>query len=386
MVYVLIPLKLYAYRTRFRFVKRVILEVTSFFDWVMVFAVVQNPAMLIHFRAYRGNFLFGKAVVVVDHEQASREIAQKTLRGNRFMGVELVTNSPSVFVTNAGPITSSQPIRKLHREYIDTQVMTESVRAFDFESLKTHCDELLSEWRDDEYMATFWSIRGAATRLYLRILTDKILPKNDVDSITFNYVRRFAEYSLFGRYFPTLNWLLGTHEGIREDVYLRLRRYDIDNVVIDMTLFAAMFSVGTIVMRCVDLCAEHQIDYANLDARQRMQFVIEAQRLHPTVTTVHRIVEEEETIRVCGLDLRLRPGDEVTYPFACINRDPSQFESAEEFRIHRTRDEVERVMSWSAGPHVCPAKDLSIHSIVMMLDTLAERYDLKRLKIFNPEF
>jgi cytochrome P450 len=147
-----------------------------------------------------------------------------------------------------------------------------------------------------------------------------------------------------------------------------------------------MFSVGTIVMRCVDLCEQEQIDYAALNARERMQFVVEAQRLHPTVTSVHRILEEDEEVRVCGVDLKLRPGDEVAYPFACINRDPTQFEDCEKLKINRSREESERVLSWSVGPHVCPAKDLSVLSIVMMLDALAENFTLSELKIFNPEF
>lgn len=385
-VLLLMPLKIYAYKTRFRWLKRLILEVTSLIDWLMVLACVQNPTMLIHFRVYRGNFLFGKSVMQVAHHTAAEEIAQPTLRGNRFMGIDIVSNDPASFVTNAGPITTAQPVRGLHRQYIDNEVMNARVRSFDLASLCTHCEEVLSEWVADRKMASAWSIRGAVTRLFLRILSDKMLPKSVTDDVTFQYTRRFAEFSLFGRHLPILIGLLGTREAIRSDAYIRLRRYGIDNVVIDMTLFAAMFSIGTIVLKCIEFTRLYHIDYMSLSDHHKMSFVIESQRLYPTVTTVHRIIEEDESISVFRRSLRLVPGDEVTYPFACINRDPHVFTTPDEFRLDRGREEMQQVLSWSAGPHMCPAKDLSILVTILMLDTLASRFDLRTLKIFSPEF
>lgn len=386
LIWLLMPFKVFAFRTRFRFLKRVILGVTSFFDWAMVIANIQNPTMLIHHKAYRGNFIFGKSVMVVDHEVAEREIAPPTLRGNRFMGVDLVTNDPMAFVTNAGPITTGQPIRRLHREYIEQEIMTAEVRDHDLSSLRDHCAELLDEWTAEPRMATVWSIRGAVTRLILRILTNKILPTAVTDDITFQYMRRFAEFSLFGSYFPMLIELLGTREAIRRDAYIRLRRYGIDNVTIDMTLFAAMFSLGTIVLKCVEFTRKYHIDYAALSENERIQFTMEAQRLYPTVTSVHRIAEEDETIQVRGRDLRLGPGDEVAYPFICINRDAHKFNEPDAFKVDRPREELERILSWSIGRHACPAKELSILVTVLMLDTLSSRFDLRQLRIFSPEF
>ena len=86
---------------------------------LLVLANVQNAALQLHHRVYGGAFLFGKSVMVVDHAVAAREIPQPSLRGNRFMGVDLVSNDPGVFVTNAGPISTGQPTRRLIREYID---------------------------------------------------------------------------------------------------------------------------------------------------------------------------------------------------------------------------------------------------------------------------
>ena len=199
-------------------------------------------------------------------------------------------------------------------------------------------------------------------------------------------MRRFAEFTLFGGYLPFMLGILGTREGVRRDAFIPLKRHGIDNMVIDMTLFAAMFSIGTIVLKCIDFTEKYSIDYRELSSTERMQFVVESFRIYPTVTSVHRIVEADETIEVCGQNIRLSPGSEVAYPFVCINRDPECFSEPEEFWIHRSPAEFSRVLSWSTGPHVCPAKDLSILTTVMILDTLAARYDMRKLRIFNIEF
>jgi hypothetical protein len=324
--------------------------------------------------------------MVTDYETATKEIAQYTLRGNRFMGVDLVSNDPGVFVTNAGPITTGQPVRRLQREYIDQVILNARVRSSSTETLRTYCSEIIDEWLLDESMATALSIRSVVTRVYIRILTEKILPETFTREITFNYLRRFAEFSLFGRYAPTLIWLLGTREGIRKDVFIRLRRYNIDNVAIDMTMFAAMFSVGTNIMRCIELCRSHRLNYPSLSATEKVQFVIESQRLHPTVTTVHRIVEENEEFLVAGVRITADPGDEIDYPFVCINRDVTVFADPENFNPLRTFAELQKVLSWSTGSHVCPARDISIMSVVLLLDALSTQHDLSKLCVFNPEF
>ena len=386
-IWLMMPVKLVAHRWRRGFLGRVLLEVTCFGDFLLVFANVQNAALELHHRIYGGNFIFGKSVMVVDHEVAAREIARPSLRGNRFMGIDIVSNDPGVFVTNAGPISTGQPTRRLIREYIDHQIMTPRVRSLDLAALRTECAEILREWSADPKMATMWSIRATLTRVFVRVLAQKNISKADADRITFNYVRRFTEFSLFGRYLPTMLGVLGTREGIRRDAFIPLRNLGVDDLAIDMTLFAAMFSVGTIVIKCVGYAAEHNIDYAALSPFQRFAFVMESFRVCPTVTTVHRIVEADETVEIRGHRVPLRAGDEVAYPFVCINRDPRVFSDPEKFRIDRSPDEAARVLSWSAGPHVCPAKDLSIVSTLLMLDTLAEiRGDLRAIRIFNLEF
>lgn len=386
LVWALMPFKLVAYRTRWRWLKRLVLEFTTFWDFLMVFALAQNGAMRLHGGIYRGNFPFGKALMVVDGEAAERDIAKPTLRGNRFMGVDIVANDPMAFATNAGPITTGPPTRSLIRQHIETHILTPRVRAFDLSSLRAECAGILDEWKADPEMANMWVLRGTVTRLFLQILAQKTLPKAEVERITFHYTRRFVEFSLFGRYAPCLLGLLGTREGIRRDAYLPLRAAGFDNVVIDMTLFAAMFSVGTIVMKGAEFARTQGIAYHQLAPHERVLFVMEAQRLFPTVTSVHRIVETPEAVTVRGRRVVLEAGDEVAYPFVCINSDPRRFPFPDRFKLDRSRAEYERILSWSTGPHVCPAKDLSILATVIMLDALAERCDLRQLEIANLEF
>jgi hypothetical protein len=385
-IWLIMPAKLFARRTRWLWLRRIILEITTATDFMMVFANTQNVAMLMHRVAYGGNFIFGKALMVVDHETADREIRQPTMRGNRFMGIDIVSNDSMVFVTNAGPISAGPPTRDLIRGHIDNEIMTPRVRSLDLQSLRTECDEIIREWSADEQMAGMWQIRGAVTRIIFRVLAGLTLPRAEADEITYNYARRFVEFSLFGRYLPSMLAFLGTREGIRRDAYIPLRKRGVDGLVVDMTLFAAMFSVGTIVMKCVEIVQEQDIQYEKMGVRERMTFVIESLRLNPTVTSVHRIAEADETILIRGRPYDLGPGDELAYPFVCINRDSSKFSDPGVFRLDRPPDEVAAVLSWSAGPHACPAKDLSILSTVLMLDALAARFDLRELKIYNLEF
>src|SRR5687767_12085187 len=200
--------------------------------------------------------------------------------------------------------------------------MTPRVRALDSDGLRTECAEILRAWTSDPKMATMLSIRGIPTQHFMWVLAEKDMTKEQADEITWHYFRRFAEFSLFGRYFPLMLGVLGTREAIRRGAYIPLRKPGVDNLAIDMTLFAAMFSVGTIVIKAVEFIRQHQIDYSALSPFQRFAFVIEAFRICPTVTTVHRIVEADETVQIRGQSRALRAGDEVCYPFVCINRDP----------------------------------------------------------------
>lgn len=384
--FVLIPVKLAAWRTRSRWVRGVLLEITGALDWLTVVACIQNRAMVMQHRAWKGNFLFGRAVFLVEHERATAEIPRPTLRGNLFMGVHLVSNEPGVFLTNAGPITTAPPVRTASRRYIDEVIMTDRVRAFEHGGIETACAGIIDEWRNHPYMASSSAIRTVATRIYLRLLAEVEPSYAEAERLTSAYTRRFGEMSLLGRYLPSVMGMLSTLEALREDVFLPLRRMGVDPVAIDMTMFAAMFSNGTWALHAVRLAREEKIDYRVLDPHQRIGFLLEVQRVYPTVTTVHRVVEAEETVEVRGEPLTLRPGQEVCYPFVIINRDPKAFSEPSRFSFHRPPEELARILSWSVGPHVCPAKDLSIQVAKTMLDALSARFDLRRLRIFAVEF
>ena len=128
------------------------------------------------------------------------------------MGLDLVSNDPGVFVTNAGPISTGQPTRGLIREYIDHRIMTPRVRALDYAALRAECAEILRAWTADPKMATMLSIRGTLTQLFVRVLAEKDMTKAQADEITWHYFRRFAEFSLFGRYLPIMLGVLGTRD------------------------------------------------------------------------------------------------------------------------------------------------------------------------------
>ncbi|WP_394844782.1 cytochrome P450 [Pendulispora brunnea] len=379
------PVKMYAYRTRFKFIKRAILEVTTPIDWSLIFFNIQNPTMLLHEKAYGGNFLFGKGVMVIDHRRTEEEISKAAPRCNDFMGVSFVTGDSIVFATNSGSINQCPPARGASRNYMETQIFTPEVRAIeqDYEKARAECADILEEWKRADDMATMLGIRGAATRILLKLLTGKTIPKKDADDVTREFYNRFAEASLFGRYATFMTGLLGTHERMRRNVYQKLKDHGFDVMLIEMVMFAGMFSIGTIVMRCVEDIQRFKIRYEELTYEEKRNFVIEAQRLFPTVTSVHRILEKDEVVKIGRKQIKLQAGDQMVYPFACSNRDPNQFHQPEQLRLDRPQEEYDKVLSWSKGPHRCPAMALSITVVVSMLDTLAERHDLSQLKIFN---
>ena len=188
---------------------------------------------------------------------------------------------------------------------------------------------------------------------------------DDAESTTKTYIRRFVEFSLFGRYFAFIIDLLGSHKSIRRDVYFKLKAYGIDQMAIDITLFAAMFSIGTLLMRAVGDVQRFGIDYDGLTPEQKRRFVTEVLRLYPTVTSVHRILEQPEIVRVSNRDLALTPGDEVVYPFICSNRDPRAFRDPDRIVLDRTAEEYDRVLS--ARPACLPGQGNVDRGTVVML-------------------
>lgn len=381
------PVKIYAYQTRFDTVKGLILEATSFVDFSMILLNIQNNAMLLHQEAYGGNFLFGKAVAVTDHETAAAAIAAPLFKCNHFMGVDIVSTDSAVFASNSGSLNQCPALRKVAREAMDKTIFTPRLRAKTYASIAKECKTILDDWAKNRDMSNMLVLRSAATRMFLQVLDGKTVSAEDAEAATKNYFTHFGLLSAFGRYLPAIPGILRSRENLRRGSYFMLRdKYDMNIDAIDMTLFAAQFSVGTLVIQCVTDLQKTGLAYEDLDYDHKRNFIIEAVRLWPTVTSVHRIVESDETIRVGDHDLKLRAGDEVIYPFVCTNRDGGVFRNPMKIDLDRPQAEYDAVLSWSKGSHGCPGKALSIDVTMLMLDKLAERYDLSKLKIYNPTF
>jgi cytochrome P450 len=380
------PLKVVAYHHSVAPVKRLLLEATTFVDWALIWPNIQNGAMRLYHEVYGGNFFFGKAVMITDHATTKREIACPAHRGERFMGVDIVSSDPNVFATNTGILNQNPPIRAATRAYLDEHVFTPDVMALSLDDVQALAAPILAEWQQDDRMATMLAIRATVTRVFLRILTGVTISAQESDTCTRNYVRGFTEASLFHGYAPWMLGLLGTHERLRKQTYAPLERHGMDLMAVDVTMFAAMFSVGTLVLRCVEDTRRFGIRYRDLDQAQRRALVFESIRLFPTVTTVHRRLTEPEDVQVLGRTVHLEVGDEIAYPFVCANRDPSVFADPDAMDLGRSEESRDEILSWSKGPHACPAKDLSVHVTMAMLDVLSERFELSALRIVNPQF
>ena len=292
------------------------------------------------------------------------------------MGVDIVSSDPNVFASDTGILNQNPPLRASTRDYIDTHVMTPEVMTMDFAAVQRASAQILEDWRRREDMASMVVIRSTATRIFLRLLSGVTISVPESDRVTWEYLRAFTESSLFHGYAPWMLGLLGTHERVRRETYFPLERRGIDLMAIDVTMFAAMPSIGTLVLRCVEDTKRFGIRYADLSHEQKRAFVYESVRLFPTVTSVHRRLTEPESVEVCGKRIRLEPGDEIAYPFVCSNRDPAVFSDPDAMDIGRSDEARDEVLSWSKGPYSCPAKEHSIHVVIAMLDTLSERHEL----------
>jgi hypothetical protein len=373
------PFKILAYRTRRSWLKRLIIEVTTFWDWVAHFVFGQNEAMQLYEKVYGGDFLFGHAVMVTDFETTDREIRLPSHRTSTFMGIGTVSSN-GVFVVNAAMISLGEPFRGVLRRHIEENVFTDAIDALTYDDVVTKCRTALDEWTADPRAAEIVVMRSVATRMIVLLLENVLISKQDSEAVTAAYVKGFVQLSLFKRYFPFLSGVLGSEQRIKRDAFYRLRELGVSNPVIDATLFAAMFSIGTLFIRCVGDVRRHGIDYTSLDLEARRRFVIEAVRLYPTVTTTHRVAERDETRRVAGREIRVEVGDEIAYPFVCSNRDSSTFECPHELKLDRAESSYDEVLSWSKGAHACPARDLSVLVTVAMLDAMARVRPLEEIE------
>lgn len=373
------PFKIHAYRTRRSWLKRLIIEVTTFWDWVAHFVFGQNEAMQLYEEVYGGDFLFGHAFMATDFDTTDREVRLPSHRTSNFMGIGTVSSN-EVFVVNAAMISLGEPFRGVLRRHIEETVFTDSIDALTYDDVVTRCRGALDEWTADPRAADIVVMRSVATRMIVLLLEDVLISKRDSETVTAAYVKGFVQLSLFKRYFPFISGVLGSEQRIKRDAFYRLQELGVSNPVIDATLFAAMFSIGTLFIRCVGDVRRHGIDYASLDLEARRRFVIEAVRLYPTVTTTHRVAEREETRTVAGREIRVEVGDEIAYPFVCSNRDPSAFECPHEMKLDRPESSYEKVLSWSKGAHACPARELSVLVTVAMLDAMARVRPLEEIE------
>ena len=378
LVYLLKPFKIYAYRTGSPFLQRLIIETTTFIDFLFQFLHGQNESMTLHQKVYGGNFIFGRGVMITDFDTISEQLSWPSHRTNEFMGISVVSGN-EVFVGNAPMIALGQPFRGVLRNHLNETLFTPEFYEYDYESVQTKCREILDDWVADPKASDIKIMRSCSTRMFVKLLCDITIPKDVSEEVTTAYLRRFVELSLLQRYFPYIAGLLGSEKQIKQDAFYKLREYGVPNPVIDATLFAAMFSVGTLFTRCVDDIRRHDIDYQSLDLEGRRRFVIEAVRLYPTVTTTHRIVEKPETVQVAGKDLNLTAGHQIVYALVCANTDAKAFECPHQMKLDRPTEDYKKVTSWSDGPHDCPARDLSIFVTMNMLDALGAKKPLKEI-------
>jgi len=372
------PFKLFAYTTKSGFLKRLIIQFTTFLDFIISFIHGQNEVMEVYQRVYKGNFIFGHGVMKTDFQSTIDEIKHPSMRTNHFMGIPVVSGN-EVFIVNSPLISLGEPFRTLAREHIDETIFDEAFYSLTYEDVIEKCAVPLKEWLESPKPQDIITMRSVSTRMTILLCDDLLISKEDSEKATAAYLKHFVRLSLFKNYFTLITGLLGTEKYIKKDAFYHLKKLGVSSTVIDATLFAAMFSIGTLFTKCVDYLRKHNIDYDSLDLEEKKRFVVEVVRLYPTVTTTHRILEAPEEVVVAGRTLQLTEGDEIVYPFVCSNTDEKAFKCPFDIKLDRSEEDYDKVLSWSKGAHACPARDFSVLVTIAMLDTLNGHTSLKNV-------
>lgn len=382
----MMPFKLLAWKSNIRFFKRLVIMITKPIDFLLIWVNNRNGILLIYEKAYGGPFFFGEAYMETDFTKTESEIVLPSTSSENFMGLSIVSSEADVFASNSGILHQNEPLRTCTRNYLDEHVFQPERTCLAAEHIKVRCADAFRDWKEGDGRDTMLAVRAQVTRIFIKVLTDYDLDQETTRRVTKNYIRSFLELCMFGRYMVFISDLLGSRQRLREKVFLPLKERGINTMAVDVTMFAAMFSVGTMVLNAIEDARRFDIDYASLNPKQKRHFLIEVMRVFPTVNTVDRIVETPTEVTVKGLRIQLQPGDEIAYPFVCSNRDPKHFKDPDNFRIDRSDEEYEKVLSWSKGPHGCPAKEIALQSGIAMLDELTVDRDLRSIRIFNPIF
>lgn len=379
LVYLLKPLKVYAYTSGMGFAGRLIIQVTSFIDFYITLILGKNDILTLHQKVYGGNFILNKSVAKVDYASIEREIQIPSLRKNILLGAALSSLGDG-FVMNAPIIALGEPIRTQAREYLDAHHFLPQVITLTHSDIRQKAGTILQEWVDGENPANMRIMRSTITRLVIFLVEGIGISKKDAEAVTLAYLKRSGQTHLFKQYFPLIAGLIGTDRRLTKEVHVPLRQLGVPNAAIDYTLFAGMLGIGNLFDQCIRDIRAQQIDYGQLAPEQRTNLVMEAARRQPVVAGTHRIVESPESIVIAGKKVTLSAGDIILYPLVCANTDETEFKCPHQFDLNRSVEEHSKILSWSKGPHACPAKGLSIEITLAMLESLQGKIPLSTIK------
>lgn len=208
------PFKLFAYTTKSGFLKRLIIQFTTFLDFIISFIHGQNEVMEVYQRVYKGNFIFGHGVMKTDFQSTIDEIKQPSMRTNHFMGIPVVSGN-EVFIVNSPLISLGEPFRTLAREHVDETIFDEEFYSLTYEDVVEKCAVPLQEWLDDPNPQDITTMRSVSTRMTILLCDDLLISKEDSEKATAAYLKHFVRLSLFKNYFTLVTGLLGTEKYIK---------------------------------------------------------------------------------------------------------------------------------------------------------------------------
>ena len=153
------PVKLFAYQTRLRPLKRLLLEITTSSTGPDLAERPERRDAECTIEAYGGNFFFGKAVMVTDHATTKREIACPAHRGRQFHGRRHRQLRPQRVRNQYWDPQPEPADSRGDPRYLDEHVFTPAVMAMTFEDVQRRGGDP-GDWSERDRMATMLVIRA----------------------------------------------------------------------------------------------------------------------------------------------------------------------------------------------------------------------------------
>jgi hypothetical protein len=246
-------------------------------------------------------------------------------------------------------------------------------------------NEILKKWGNDNPEERYSVSKIVTKIIFKNIFNIDLDDKQSELGATYEKDRLFV---LFPNFYHKLLFNIKKKKLIklRKDVYNIINRNiesdnspinkeDLSYVLTDMVLFAGVVGTTHLTYAVLHKIKENN-DMLQLYKSNPYNFIVEAARLDPPVTSLNVLMKEDKTYNIYGKDYNFKKGTHLMAVISEANIDPEVFEEPEKFNPNR---DLTKVLSWNGfGFRKCPARDISINICKTIIDYYIENlYPIK---------